>query len=141
MTRGEFANRLTAKLGAKITLHTRRAWQAQMQAEGGSAKNNPFNTTQPMPGSIDYNAVGVQQYKTAQQGVEATVKTLRYKNHGYERIIAKLKENAPATEIVKAIGESDWGTSGNLASRVLDDIKHDRAPNTLKALEAKRIAD
>lgn len=140
MKRGEFANRVTKGLDAKVTLHTRRAWQAQMQAEGGSAKHNPFNTTQPMPGSTDYNAVSVQSYKTAQQGIEATIKTLHYKNHGYERIIKRLKNNAPATEIVEAIGQSDWGTSGDLASRVLDDIKHDRAPNTLKQLEAKEIA-
>lgn len=140
MNRGEFANRVTKDLGAKVTLHTRRAWQAQIQAEGGSAKNNCFNTTQPMPGSTDYNAVGVQNYKTPEQGIEATIKTLRYKNHGYERIVKRLKENAPATEIIEAIGQSDWGTSGSLARDVLDDIKNGREPNTLKQLEAKRIA-
>ena len=45
MRRGEFANRVTRGVGAKVTLHTRRAWQAELQTEGGSAKNNPTNTT------------------------------------------------------------------------------------------------
>jgi hypothetical protein len=140
MTRGDFAKRVLKGLGAPITLHTRRAMMAQAQAEGGSAKNNMFNTTQPMPGSVDYNAVSVQSYKTAQQGIEATIKTLRYKRHGYERIVKRLKENASATEIIDAIGQSDWGTDSKLAHEVLDDIKRGRWPNTLKQLEAKEIA-
>lgn len=140
MTRGEFANRLTKGLGAKVTLHTRRAWQAQMQAEGGSAKNNPFNTTLSMPGATRYNDVGVRNYVSAEQGVKATIDTFKFKGHGYERIIKSLKENAPATEILKAVGESDWGTSGSLALDVLDEIKNGREPNTLKQLEARRIA-
>lgn len=140
MKRGQFANKVTTGLGAKVTLHTRRAWQAQMQAEGGSAKNNPFNTTQPMPGATNFNSVGVKNYVSAQQGIEATIKTLKGKGHGYEKILKALRANAPATEIVKAIGESDWGTSGTLAAEVLDDIKHGREPNTLAELEAREIA-
>lgn len=140
MTRGEFAKQVTRGLGAKITLHTRRAWAAQMQAEGGGAKANPFNTTLPMPGATNYNSVGVKNYVSAKQGVTATIRTLKENGHGYEKIRKLLHENAPATEIVKAIGDSDWGTDSKLALAVLDDIRHDRAPNTLKQLEAKQIA-
>lgn len=141
MNRGEFARRVTEGLGAKVTLHTRRAWAAQTQAEGGSAKNNPFNTTQPMPGATNYNSVGVKDYVSPSQGIAATVKTLKQNGHGYEKICKLLRANAPATEIVGAIGDSDWGTDSKLALAVLDDIKHDRAPNTLKQLEAKQIAN
>jgi len=144
VTRGEFANRVTKRLRAEVTLHTRRAWQAQMQAEGGSAAYNPFNTTLRMPGSTDYNklpnGVAVQNYVSAAQGIEATVKTLRENGHGYEKIRRLLIRNAPATEIVEAIGESDWGTDSSLALAVLGDIKHARKPNTLAELEAKQIA-
>lgn len=140
MNRGAFAKEVTKRLGADVTLHTRRAWAAQMQAEGGSARFNPFNTTLEMPGASDYNSVGVKNYASATQGIEATVKTLRGKGHGYEVILRRLRDNASATLIVKAIGESDWGTDSSLALAVLDDIRHDRKPNTLAQLEAKQIA-
>lgn len=139
MTRGQFANRVTKGLRAEVTLHTRRAWAAQMQAEGGDAAFNPFNTTLPMPGSTRYNSVGVQNYVSAEQGVEATVKTLLENGHGYEVIRRRLLRNASATAIVEAIGDSDWGTDSTLALTVLDEIKRGIQP--LAELEAKPIAD
>lgn len=142
MTRGQFANRVTAGLGAKVTLHTRRAWQAQMQAEGGGAANNPFNTTLRMPGSTKYNdlghGIGVQNYVNAEQGVQATIRTLKENGHGYEKIRQLLRANATAVQIVTAIGRSDWGTDASLALEVLDEIKRDIQP--LGHLEAKQIA-
>lgn len=150
MKRGKFANEVTRGLGARVTLHTRRALQAQMQTEGGSAKNNPFNTTLRMAGSTDYNklpnGVAVQNYVSAAQGIEATLKTLREEGHGYGKIRRRIRLNAPAWAIVDAIIESDWGTgrapgkSEALIEEVLDDIQHDRVPNKLSELEAKQIA-
>jgi hypothetical protein len=137
---GEFGRKVTQGLGAAVTLHTRRAWAAEMQAEGGGARFNPFNTTLRMPGSTNYNSVGVQNYVTAAQGVEATVKTLKENGHGYEKIRKLLRANGSAAEILKAIGASDWGTSGTVALAVLEDIQHSRKPNTLAELEAKQIA-
>jgi hypothetical protein len=142
MTRGEFARRVleSAKLHAPVTIHTRRALQAEMQAEGGSARFNPFNTTRRLPGSSNYNSVGVQNYASPQQGIEATVLTLMENQPGYARIRKRLRSNASAPEILKAIGESSWGTDGKLALAVLDDIRHDRAPNRLTELEQRRVA-
>ena len=140
MKRGAFANKVTLGLGAKVTVHTRRALQAQMQAEGGSAKNNPFNTTMPMPGATNFNSVGVKNYVNAEQGIQATIKTLKENGHGYEEIRKLLRANASAVQIVTAIGRSDWGTDSSLALEVLDDIRHDRDPNTLSKLEAREIA-
>lgn len=140
MNRGTFARRVLRGLNAPVTVHTRRALQAQMQTEGGDVRNNPFNTTLHMPGSTRFNSADVQNYPSAEVGIEATVKTLKFRGHGYEKIIKRLRENAPATEILKAVGESDWGTSGGLALEVLDDIKHGRRPNTLEELEARVIA-
>lgn len=139
-TRGHFADALTRGLGAEVTLHTRRAWQAQLQAEGGSAANNGLNTTQRWPGSTDYNWVGVQNYRSCEDGVAATVKTLGYKGYGYGWIIQAVRRNYSAVRIVKAIGNSAWGTNGSLALAVLDDIKNHRAPNTLSTLERVQIA-
>lgn len=138
-TRGEFATELLRRLGAPRTLHTRRALQAWMQAEGGFAKNNPFNTTQRMPNSTTYNWVGVQNYASYKEGVEALVKTFRYKGHGYEYIIQALRRNKSATRILDAVGQSDWGTEGGLAYEVLDDIKDGR--QSLIDLEHKHVSD
>ncbi len=139
ITRGNFSNGVTTRLGAEVTLHTRRALMAENQAEGVAAANNAYNTTQIMPFSTPFNPVGVQNYRTGREGEEATVKTLRYKHHGYWRIIKSLKENAPAIYIVRAFGRSDWGTDLQLVEAVLDDIKHNRSPNTLANLEAQHI--
>lgn len=151
MTRGEFANRVTKGLGAKVTFHTRRADQAQLQTEGGSARNNPYNTTLKLPGSTDYNfiapGIAVQNYASPEQGIEATIRTFRGKGHGYERIIRLKRENAPAWKICIAVVESDWGTGEAITKddhplilEVLDDIRHFRTPNTLAQLEARRVA-
>jgi hypothetical protein len=139
--RGEFTAEVTRELGAPVTLHTRRAMQAELQAEGGGARYNPFNTTLRLPGSTTYNSVGVQNYVDAAQGVEATVKTLK-ENHGqrYHLIRRRLRANASAGEIVRAFGESAWGTNLTLVLAVLDDIRHSRKPNALAELEARYVA-
>lgn len=54
-----------------------------------SAKNNPFATTEKMPGSTQFNSVGVQNYANAADGVAANVKTLT--NGRYNSIISALK--------------------------------------------------
>jgi hypothetical protein len=142
MTIGDFNRYILRRLGAPYKTHNRRALAAEAQSEGvseHSAKNNPYNTTQRMPHSTPFNSVGVQNYATPIEGVEATIRTLRYKGHGYWRIIAALKVNAPATVTVTAFGLSDWGTKLSLVREVLDDIKHDRTPNTLAQIEARQI--
>lgn len=138
-TRGEFTAAVTREMNAPVTLHTRRAMQAELQAEGGFARNNPFNTTLRLPGSTDYNWVPVQNYLTPAQGVEATVKTLKQRCCGYWRIRQALRANASAGKIVRAFGRSQWGTSLSLVLAVLEDIRNERTPNTLPALEAKYV--
>jgi len=140
LTRGEFAKKVIGGLGAPVSLHTRRALAAWMQAEGGSARNNPMNTTLRMPGSTDFNSVHVQHYTSPKQGAEALVKTLKENGSGYENIRRALHRNASATEILKAVGDSRWGTDGTLALAVLSDIKANRKPNTLAQLEAREVA-
>jgi hypothetical protein len=139
MTRGQFTNAITMGLGATVTLHTRRALAAEAQAEGGAAKNNLFNTTQKMPNSTTFNSAGVQNYATPEEGIAATIKTLKYDGHGYGKIRRALRDNATATVIVRAFGESDWGTDLTIVLAVLDDIKHNRAPNMLPQLESRPV--
>jgi hypothetical protein len=149
MTRGKFAKRVCDKLNIEWTEHVRRAFAAWMQAEGGSAKFNPLNTTLKEPGSTTLagNTAGVQNYVSGGQGIDATAKTLRERDHGYEKILRRMRVNAPAWAIIDAIIESDWGTGkeddpgdDTVIEKVLVDIQHDRKPNTLRELEAKTIA-
>jgi len=93
------------------------AWR---KAEGGKAKNNPFNTTQKMkddPRSTDYNKVGVKNYSNKNIGIEATIKTLL--NGRYPCILKGLKNDAGAEKIASCSSDlKTWGT-GNLITTVL----------------------
>jgi hypothetical protein len=91
-----------------------RAWR---QAEGGTARYNPFNTTQRMPGSEAYNRVGVQHYPSARVGVDATVKTLL--NDRYTALVQAIREGRSARAMADALAASPWGT-GTLAQKILD---------------------
>jgi hypothetical protein len=148
MTRGQFVTAVLRALGIKVELHGRRAMQAWLQAEGGSANYNPLNTTLRLTGSttLPGNTVGVQEYQSAEDGIIATVRTLKEEGHGYARIRRRLRLNAPAWAIVDAIIESDWGTGkedqpgeDTVIEKVLTDIQHDRQPNRLRELEARSI--
>lgn len=89
------------------------AWH---QAEGGSASFNIFNTTQPAAGASNYNSVGVKNYVSYQQGLSATVATLR--NGYYPEILAALKANNPYG-VAQGLENEPWGTSGSLVASIL----------------------
>lgn len=83
------------------------------------ANYNILNTTLPMPGSTDYNAVPVQNYLTFTSGVDATVNTLlepRYTN----LLAAIRKPYNTAQNICMAVGDTDWGTPISLLIPVLN---------------------
>jgi hypothetical protein len=61
-----------------------------------------------MPGSTDFNSVGVQNYASLAQGLDAIHRTLLAPNHGYEQILADLAASADAMTTGQAINASDW---------------------------------
>lgn len=138
MTRGEFMHHVFAdpRIGVEKTLHTRRAWQAENQAEGGEADWNPTNTTLVMPNSRDYNRVGVQEYASAAEGLEATILTLTEPR--YTSLLHALRQNYPATEICEIWGASPWGTALTLMMQIRAEFA--RFPLYLRTLEKKEIA-
>jgi hypothetical protein len=71
---------------------------------------NPFNTTYALPGSVDVNDVKVKGYKSFEDGVDATVKTLQSKNYDYSPIVDALKTRTDFSAFKKAIGSTPWGT-------------------------------
>lgn len=70
---------------------------------------NPLNTTQPWPGAVDMNSVGVKRYLTILDGVNATVTTLV--NGHYPVILSKLKRSIPRAQWTDACPNlGTWGT-------------------------------
>ena len=69
------------------------AWQAQ---EGTQAAWNPLATTHRMDGSTDFNSVGVQNYRTLAQGLEATKETIEngWQTYGYGAVIRSMRDCA-----------------------------------------------
>jgi hypothetical protein len=93
-----------------------RALMAWMQAEGDAGRFNPLNSTHEMPDATDFNWVGVKDYKSFEDGVEATAETLNYgarRNlYGYREIRQGLRDNLPARRTLFAVERSQWGTGG-----------------------------
>lgn len=113
------------KLGYTPTPGAVKALAGWAQAEGGhwnnSARYNPLNTTQAEPGYQTFQSVGqgsapIGIYKNWQQGIDATVKTL--KNGRYDGILAGLQAGDPGA-VANAIGQSPWGTSGALVRQTI----------------------
>ena len=115
----EFYKKILSCVGAKPTTGNMSFMYAWRQAEGGTALNNPFNTTHKMPGSSRYkdNTHGVQNYKTSEDGVQATCKTLN--NGKYNDIVDGLKNDVGLYELSRMKGLKTWGT-GDLLAKVAD---------------------
>jgi hypothetical protein len=83
------------------------AWQAQ---EGTQASWNPLATTHRMDGSTDFNSVGVQNYRTLAQGLEATKETIEggWQTYGYGAVIRSMRDCADPLDTARAIAASSW---------------------------------
>ena len=83
------------------------AWQA---AEGTQASWNPLATTLQMPGSIPFNSVGVQNYTSLAQGLDAIHQTLLRgaTTYGYGAILTSLGRCVDAMTSAQAINASSW---------------------------------
>jgi hypothetical protein len=107
-----WAQALLGALGAPSSAENLRAITSWERAEGGnwanSARFNPLNTTQREPGSWPINSVGVQAYTSWDQGLTATVATLR--NGRYGGVLAALGRGDCAPCVADAVGASPWGT-------------------------------
>jgi hypothetical protein len=111
-TDDDFYKSVLKCLGAEPTKSNMLFMYAWRQAEGGKAKNNPFNTTFKMPGATSYNSIGVKNYETPEKGIEATCKTLKNgrDKYGYDKIIDGLKNDVGLSQLSDAVINSKWGT-------------------------------
>jgi len=107
-------------IGAPITKENLKFLAAWRQAEGGTASNNPFNTTYKLDADskkTDYNSVGVKNYTNKTYGIAATTKTLKLPY--YKNIVKGLQNNIGAKNIANNTDElKTWGTGAGVA-RVL----------------------
>ena len=137
-TDDEFYKSILKGIGVPITDENIKFFYAWRQAEGGKARNNPFNTTQPKPGSTFYNCLkkgvsgcksGVRNYLNSQDGIDATVRTI--KNGRYQNIINALKTGDSAEKSALALKSSPWGT-GELALKVVRGYNSGSSPKPPK---------
>lgn len=122
----KFYEEVLKGIGAKPTNENLLFLYAWRQAEGAKSTYNPFNTTQKKDGSTLWNCLrkkegrcfgGVRNYKSEQDGIDATIKTLE--NGHYSCIVNGLKDNKGAMEIADCGDLKTWGTGG-LIKKVLE---------------------
>lgn len=78
-------------------------------ADNGTARYNPLNTTMDAPGATSFG-VGIKQYASWADGVDATKRTLLIAHYGYPAILAALRASAAPSVTMAAVDASSWGT-------------------------------
>jgi hypothetical protein len=111
---------LLAGLELRPTPARMRFLAAWAECEGGHAEFNPLNTTMRLPGSSNYNSVGVQNYRDAAQGLAATLLTLRLDYYSDIRSALKSRSLTPLGMARRSRGGlATWGTGSTCIERVL----------------------
>ena len=139
-----FYSKILEKLGAKTSKQNLLFFYAWRQAEGAKSKYNPFNTTHKKEGSTFWNCLkrkgdkclgGVRNYKTKEDGIDATVSTI--KNGHYPCILEGLKSDKGAMEIANCSSNlKTWGTRDGIL-KVLKTKKI--KPNEISKSEVKVV--
>ena len=106
-----WSERLLAALGLPTTQRNIVFINHWQQAEGSKASYNPLATTQPAAGATNFNSVGVKNYTTEAQGLDATVKTLQNGRYGAVLEALRVSDTKAAARAVVA---SPWGTGKQL---------------------------
>lgn len=112
----QWAQDLLGRLSLPNTSENVRAMVAWQQAEGTKANFNPLATTQGFPNSTRFNSVGVKNYASYSDGLDATVKVMH--NGLYDDVLAALRKGDSAEAVGQAVASSRWGT-GEGVLRVL----------------------
>lgn len=121
-----FYQRVLTDLNVPVTEGNMLFLKAVRQSEGATARYNPFNSTMKRPGSTCYNVLkrdsfggcqsGVQNYLSQEDGIDATVDTLKLKY--YKDIINGMRNDVGPEELAERWADSPWGT-GQLVKKVV----------------------
>ena len=113
----QWAKDFLTRLGMPLTASNLQAITAWEQAEGTKAAFNPLATTQGgFAGETTFNHVGVKNYVSYQDGIDANVKVIT--NGLYPNILAALQRGDSAQSVAEAVANSPWGTGG-LVEKIL----------------------
>jgi hypothetical protein len=105
----QWAKDFLTKVNMPVTSENVRAVAAWEQAEGTKAAFNPLATTQSgFAGETRFNSVGVKNYATYQDGIDANAHALL--NGRYTNVLDALRAGNSATAVAQAIADSPWGT-------------------------------
>lgn len=111
---GSWARDLLTRMDYPVNQANMTAVIAWQYAEGGhfanSATFNPLNTTKTWPGAESMNSVGVKAYDNYEEGMAATIATLKLPS--YKGVREALKEGDSSRQVINAVVDSPWGTTG-----------------------------
>ena len=131
VTRGAWAADFLRTIGAPLCRDNMVSLVAWQTAESTTAAFNPLATTLGGGLTTQFNSVGVRNYATYLDGVQATVRTLQlgYASYGYGWILYRLGRCDAPEVTAAAINASGWcyGCAGGAADRhdaFLDDEHH-----------------
>lgn len=128
-----FTSQVLGKIGAPDTFYNKALFLAWYNKESTTATNNPLATTLPYGGAGTFNGVGVKNYASFQDGVNATAQTLLGGN--YSGIVNDLRKgNVDPVKVVSQNAEefNTWGGSvgpdgthatGSYAPSLASDLK------------------
>jgi cell wall-associated NlpC family hydrolase len=108
---------------------------AWIRAEGTAAAYNPLATSQPMPGSSDFNSHHVQNFVSVEQGLEATVITLHSNFAGYADIAEGIRTN-DVERAFAGLVSSPWGTQADDVAAIFNGPDSTEAPASAAPAEA-----
>ena len=108
MRRSDFIKHVYHELGINPTPTNVAFGVAWAAYEDTQARNNIWATTEPWSGSTLFNTVGVRNYATWQNGVNATVATLL--NGYYDKILFALHKDEDVLDLLEALTNSPWGS-------------------------------
>ena len=129
---GEWARAFLAEIGApgcEENMVLMVAWQAQ---ESTDAAFNPLATTHAMPGATSFNSVGVKNYRSVAQGLDASRETLEdgAATYGYDAILSSLRACNDAEATAWFVNASAWCrgcTAGAYLTGLLPAVRADYA--------------
>lgn len=114
-TRGDWLRLFLDAIDKPTTHENGLAVLTWMRSEFGAAAPtpaafNPLATTYDLAPNTRYNHVGVRNYETAAQGVQACAATLELNEPGYSAILGALAVGDDARRVIHAIHASAWGS-------------------------------
>jgi hypothetical protein len=135
-TDNAFYERVLKDLGVPVTEGNILFLKGVRQSEGANARYNPFNTTMKRQGSTCYNVLkrdsfggcksGVQNYLSQEDGIDATVDTLKL--NYYKDVVNGMRNDVGPVELSRRWSASPWGT-GELVKRVVSSYMDGAVPS------------